>query len=699
MSDTFQTARDAIPPGDGYIVEGENRLAQETSPYLLQHKDNPVDWRPWGEEAFAKAREEGKPVLLSVGYAACHWCHVMAHESFEAPEIAALMNRYFVNIKLDREERPDLDSLYQQALALLGEQGGWPLTMFLTPDGEPFWGGTYFPPEPRYGRPGFPQVLQGIAQVYAQEPDKIGKNVEGLKEALTKLSSPQAGERIDPAMIGQIAKQLVREVDPFHGGIGRAPKFPQPQIMALLWRAWQSSRQDPYRKAVTLTLTRMCQGGIYDHLGGGFARYATDEAWLVPHFEKMLYDNAQMLDLLTLVWQETRGPLYEARAKETASWVLREMIAEQTPGGAATGAFASTLDADSEGEEGKFYVWTETEIDELLGKDAELFKRTYDVRPRGNWEGKTILNRTQDPELKDAETEARLARCREILFQAREARVHPGWDDKVLADWNGLMIGALARGAAAFGESAWLDAAERAFAFVVEHMQEDGRLKHAWRHGHLKHAGMLEDYAQMADAALALFEATGERGYLERARGWTEVADRHFWDSEGGGYFLTADDATDLILRAKNAYDSAVPSGNGTMLGVLARLFYLTGESHYRERADALVEAFSGEVQRNFFPLATWLNNLDLFANAVQIVIIGEPDAAATRALSEAVHTASVPNRVLQKIGPGDSLPEGHPAAGKTQTDGTATAYVCRGPSCSLPITDAQELSRCLQDT
>src|SRR5437588_1393500 len=405
-----------------------NRLGEETSPYLLQHKDNPVHWQPWAPETLAAAKAEDKPILLSVGYAACHWCHVMAHESFENPAIAAQMNDRFINIKVDREERPDLDAIYQNALALMGEQGGWPLTMFLTPEGEPFWGGTYYPPEPRWGRPGFPQVLDAISTAYKQDRDNVMKNVVALREALKRLEQPQAGESVAPELLNQIAERLLREVDPLNGGIGHAPKFPQCGIFELLWRAWKRTRREPYREAVIRTLTTISQGGIYDHLGGGFARYSTDARWLVPHFEKMLYDNAELTSLLTLVWQDNKRPLYRERIDETLCWVNREMVA---PGG----GFASSLDADSEHEEGKFYVWSEIEIDQVLGQRAALFKRFYDVTAEGNWEEKNILNRSTAPEPADEETERELATCRALLLQAREHRVRPAWDDKVLADW------------------------------------------------------------------------------------------------------------------------------------------------------------------------------------------------------------------------------------------------------------------------
>jgi uncharacterized protein len=667
-----------------------NRLGEETSPYLLQHKDNPVHWQAWNAETLAAARTADKPILLSIGYAACHWCHVMAHESFEDPAIATQVNDNFVPIKIDREERPDLDAIYQNALALMGEHGGWPLTMFLTPEGEPFWGGTYFPPEPRWGRPGFPQVLAALAKAYRGDRETILKNVAALREGLARLSRPESGEgvasEISAPLLDRIAERLLREVDPLNGGIGTAPKFPQCGIFELLWRAWKRTGQTPYREAVLRTLTTISQGGIYDHLGGGYARYATDAHWLVPHFEKMLYDNAELVSLLTLVWEETRDPLYAQRVAETIGWLEREMVNDED-------AFASSLDADSEHEEGKFYVWSEAEIDGVLGDEAAPFKRYYDVSAEGNWERKTILNRLAHPALADSETEAALARCRDKLLAARAPRVRPGLDDKVLADWNGLMIAALAAAGLSFERADWVALAERAFTFIALRMTgPDGRLHHSWCAGEARHPASVDDYANLCRAALVLYEATADSAYLARAREWVDVIDRHHWDAGDGGYWFAADDTKDLIARVKTANDAAVPAGNGTMVGVLTRLALLTGEDEYRRRTDEIIALFAGEVTRNFFPLATLINNAELALRPVQIIVVGPPDDPGVAALRRAVYQVSLPNRVVLAIALGGALPSDHPAHGKGLIGGRAAAYVCDGPVCSLPLTEPQTL-------
>ena len=664
-----------------------NRLGEETSPYLLQHQDNPVHWQSWSADTLAAAKASDKPILLSIGYAACHWCHVMAHESFENPQIAARMNDLFVNIKVDREERPDLDAIYQHALALLGEQGGWPLTMFLTPDGEPFWGGTYFPPEQRWGRPGFTQVLEAMSDAYAHDRDKVAKNVGALRKALERLSKPEPGGLVTSEQLDRIAERLLREADQLHGGIGTAPKFPQTGVLELFWRAWKRSGHRPYRDAVLKALDAMCQGGIYDHLGGGFARYSTDARWLVPHFEKMLYDNAELVDLMTLVWQETKSELYRERIAETIGWVAREMLTPE-------GGFASSLDADSEHEEGKFYVWSEAEIDAALGDRAALFKRFYDVSPDGNWEGKTILNRSSAPDLADEVTERALAECRGLLFRAREPRVRPGWDDKVLADWNGLMIAAMANAGIVFEERDWIELAERAFEFIRATMKTaEGRLLHSWRAGRAQHPANVDDYANLCRAVLALYETTGREDFLAQARQWVAILDRHYWDDAEGGYFFAAKDAEGLIARAKTAADSAVPAGNGTIVGVLTRLAVLTGEEAYRRRAEQIIETFSGEIARNFFPLATFLNNAALFERPLQIVIAGHSEDPAFDSLLRAAYRVSLPNRIIFALAPDSSLPTGHPAFGKGLVGGNPAAYVCEGPVCSLPLTEPNALA------
>jgi uncharacterized protein len=669
-----------------------NRLGQETSPYLLQHQHNPVHWRAWSPETLALAKRSGRPILLSVGYAACHWCHVMAHESFENAGIAALMNEYFVNVKVDREERPDIDHLYQQALMMMGRRGGWPLTMFLTPDGQPFWGGTYFPPFARGGRPGFAEVLQTIAELWRNRANAIEHNVKELAAGLASLSETTPGEPISSDLVEAIRKQLEQRLDRVDGGFGAAPKFPQVTSLDFLWRAWKRTGRDSLRQGVLLTLDHISQGGVYDHLGGGFARYSTDDRWLVPHFEKMLYDNAQLIELLTEVWQDERRELYRLRVTETIQWITREM---RVPGG----GFASSLDADSEGEEGKFYAWSEAEIRGALGVRAPFFERAYGVDREGNWEhGKSVLNRLGSIELLDEETEGPLARDRAVLFSQREGRVRPGCDDKVLADWNGLTIAAIAKASCVFERPDWLDVAIEAFHFVRSAMMtDDGRLLHSWREGRARHLAVLDDYAAMCRAALALHEATGAPSYLECGRRWLEQVEIHYRD-RNGGYFFTADDAEALIARAKIAEDSALPSGNGMMLQVLAQLHHLTGESLYKERAEKIAHAFSGTIRKRVLGFSSLLNGMETLREAMQIVVIGEADAADTAALKRVIYGVSRPGRVLNVIAPGTALPRGHPAFGKTLLDHRATAYVCRGAICSLPIVNPEALAAALRE-
>ncbi len=671
--------------------QARNRLSDETSPYLRQHLDNPVHWWAWGDEAFAAAKDADKPILLSVGYAACHWCHVMAHESFEDDNIAGVMNQLFINIKVDREERPDVDSIYQSALGMMGEHGGWPLTMFLTPDGEPYWGGTYFPSTARYGRPGFREVLSSVANAYTDQKDRLASNISQLKEGLDKISRPEGGGILSTDILNTAATSLLRAIDPMNGGTMGAPKFPQPALFQFLWRAHRRTGSPLFRDAVTLTLDNLCQGGIYDHLGGGFARYSTDEMWLAPHFEKMLYDNALLIDLMCDVWRVTASPLYKVRVRETIEWTLRELTA--TAGDET--AFASAYDADSEGEEGKFYVWSETEIDDLLGDTAPRFKEIYDVSRFGNWEGKTILNRSEGLQLSDDAVEAMLASSREKLLEIREKRVWPMRDDKVLADWNGLMISALVHAAAIFDEPAWLAAAESAFRFVATEMADGERLYHSWCDGRAQHPAVIEDYANMAAAALALHEATDDTAYLARARGWVAMADTHHWDDQHHGYFMSADDTTGLIARPKPIHDNATPPGNGTMTDVLARLYYLTGDDAYRDRAQKLLVALTPPETEKAMHQLTMLMGFEVLDGAVQIVIAGDRDGAGD--LRRAAVDHAPPTRLIIPITDGAVLPNDHPATGKGAVNGQPAAYVCVGTTCTLPITDAKELEEHLR--
>ncbi len=667
----------------------QNLLSNETSPYLLQHKDNPVHWHPWGPDALARAKAENKPILLSVGYAACHWCHVMAHESFEDPAIADIMNRLYINIKVDREERPDIDTIYMSALHALGEQGGWPLTMFLTPEGEPFWGGTYFPPKPAYGRPGFPQILEEIARLYREEPEKIQGNRDALKNALARVDDTSGQPPLD--MLLGVANQLLGVMDMAKGGLKGAPKFPQTGLLDVLWRAHIATGNKELRAAVTTALTRMCEGGIYDHLGGGFARYSVDADWLVPHFEKMLYDNALLIDRLTEAWQETKDPLYAARVAETIDWITREMAT-------AEGAFAASIDADSEGEEGKFYVWTADEIDAELGINGPWFREQYDVREGGNWEDNSILNRLHLVGHNfSQEDEERLKELRQKLFDKRGSRIAPGLDDKILLDWNGLAIAAIANASLVFGRDDWRTLSQTAYRFVAESMKRDGRMHHAYRAGRLQHRAMADGLANMCAAALALFEATTDWSYVDDAQAYISELDAHYWDETHGGYFYTADDAEALLVRTRTAADDATPAANGTLPGLLVRLYALTGDEHYRDRADQLILAFGGAVTKNAFPYGSWLASLDTAVNLTQIVIIGEKDDAGRRALKDTVLGLSLPTRLLLDLDAGADLPDGHPAKGKTMVEGKATAYVCTGPVCSAPVTDPGDLRAALE--
>ena len=647
-----------------------NALADATSPYLLQHKDNPVAWRPWGPEALAEARRLDRPILLSVGYAACHWCHVMAHESFEDPATAELLNRHFVPVKVDREERPDVDALYQQALALLGQPGGWPLTMFLTPEGEAFWGGTYFPPEPRFGRPGFRQVLARIAELWAADRDRLFANRDAIREALGRLNRPERGA-LDPGARAAAARRLASLFDPVHGGLGGPPKFPQAPVLSFLWRMARHHAPPELEQPVLHTLRRICQGGIYDHLGGGFARYAVDERWLVPHFEKMLYDNGQLLELLAEAHAVTGDPLFATRIAETVGWLEREMLTE--------GGFAASLDADSEGEEGRYYLWTPEEIEAVLGPDdAARIRAVYGVTPEGNFEGRTVLARLGEQGLRPPAEEAELAALRARLLEARHRRVPPARDDKVLADWNGIALAGLAAAAARTGEARCLRLAEEVFGRVTAVLAEGDRLHHAWRAGRRLEVGFLDDYAQMIRAALLLHQASGNPAHRARAEAWAARVEAEF-RAPDGRLRMADPRAGGLPLLPLASEDGPVPPGMAVQAENLARLFLLTGDPEYRRLARTTLEAVAGRVARAPEAHASLLAASLFLDRAVSVTLHGSAGEETLETLRRTALRRAPPVHVLRSEG---------------AETGSAFAVVCLGEQCREPARSAEELAR-----
>ena len=705
-----------------------NRLINETSPYLLQHAHNPVNWHPWDDEALQKAKEDDRPILLSVGYSACHWCHVMEHESFEDEETAQLMNELFVNIKVDREERPDLDAIYMQAVQAMTGQGGWPMTVFLTPDLVPFFGGTYFPPTPRYGMPSFQQVLHSVASTYRDRRSEIEQTAQRLLAHLSRavVSASDVGD-LSVETLDAAYHALAREFDAVNGGFGDKPKFPPSMDLEFLMRVYRRTGWPKAWEMVDLTLRKMALGGMYDQLGGGFHRYSVDERWLVPHFEKMLYDNALLSRVYLHAYQVSGDPFFRQVVEETLDYVLREMTCVEfapdaesvEPAPDARGGFFSTQDADSEREEGKYFVWAVDEVDALLGaENGPLFRAYYDVTEAGNFEHKNILhidNSVDEVAARLGVTAEQLTKVieggKQVLFEVREERVKPGRDDKMLTAWNGLMLASMAEAGAVLGRPDYVQAAVRAAEFCLTRLRGgNGRLLRSYKDGQSKFDAYLEDHAYLADGLLALYQATFDVRWLEEARALADEMLNRFWDDEAGGFFDTASDHADqaLIIRPKSITDNAIPSGNAVAAAVLLDLAILDGpvdgvgkrEAYYRRAVETL-RLSGGAMARHPRAFGQALSALDSYlASTKEIVIVGDPQEAATQALLETVHGRYLPNKVLVVARP-DQLATLSPRipllADRTQIDGSATAYVCENYACQLPVTEPEALLRLLE--
>ncbi|MGD2031713.1 MAG: thioredoxin domain-containing protein [Gammaproteobacteria bacterium] len=677
----------------------QNRLAGETSPYLIQHADNPVDWYPWCEEALELARKTDRPILLSIGYSACHWCHVMAHESFENPATADVMNRLFVNIKVDREERPDLDKVYQMAHQMLVQRpGGWPLTMFLDPgDLTPFFGGTYFPDRPRHGMPSFTDLLQRVANYFRENRDEVGRQAEAVQQVFKRIGEVDAADSppSDSTALDRARDALADNFDEQYGGFGRAPKFPHPTSIDRLLRHWRGTAktENPDLQAlymVTLTLQRMALGGLYDQVGGGFCRYSVDDYWMIPHFEKMLYDNGPLMALYAQAWAVTDDPLFARIASQTGDWVIREMQAPD-------GGYYSALDADSEGVEGRFYVWERDQVRQLLGDEAfPSFAAVYGLDRPANFEGKWHLHtfRSPDDVAKELDVpaddlEARLAAARGQLLSARESRVRPGRDDKILTAWNALMIRGMAVAAGHLQRKDFLDSAVHAAEFVRTRLWAEGRLKASWKDGRARFSAYLDDYAFMLDAIIELLQHEWRQEWLTFATGLADGLLEHFEDRTRGGFYFTADDSESLIHRPRPLADEALPSGNGVAAQSLARLGYLVGDTRYLTAAERALAAAAGAIEQMPHAHCALLNALEEYLQPPEIVIIrGVPEETAE--WHRAASLLYTPGRLVYAIPAGQPLPE--PLAAKTGDD-SPVAYVCRGTVCSSPVTSLSDLA------
>ncbi|HLL47335.1 MAG TPA: thioredoxin domain-containing protein [Longimicrobiaceae bacterium] len=682
-----------------------NRLAHETSPYLLQHRDNPVDWYPWGPEALERARAEDRPIMLSVGYSACHWCHVMEHESFEDAETARLMNELYVNVKVDREERPDIDSIYMTAVQQMTGHGGWPMTVFLTPEGVPFYGGTYFPPEPRHGMPSFRQVLLAVMEAYRERRADVDRSAAELHALLREGMAARAPSgALDASVLDRAFHQLAARFDARLGGFGGAPKFPQPMILEFVLRHWKRTGSPEALRMAEHTLRRMAAGGMYDQAGGGFHRYSVDARWLVPHFEKMLYDNALLARVYLQAWQATGDAEHRRVVEEVLRYVQREMRSPE-------GGFYSAQDADSEGEEGRFYVWTPDEVDGLLGpEDGPLFRAYYDVTAAGNFEGSNILHVDRSAEEVAAEAgvsverlERALARGRETLYEARARRVWPGLDDKVLTAWNAMMLRTFAEAARVLGSGEYLEVANSSADFLLRELRRDRRLLRTWKEGRAKIDAFLEDHALLADALVSLYEATGDVGRVAAARELADAMLERFWDEDESVFYDTAVDAEALVVRPRDTFDNATPSGSSAAVMALLRLAALTGEPRYGRVAARVLEGMGELMTRVPQGFGNLLAAADFhLATPQEVVVVGRAGEPDTEVLLDLLRLRFLPNTVLALADPDAPAEAGEQVPllqGRTLVDGRPAAYVCERYACRRPVTGAAELAELLDDT
>lgn len=690
----------------------QNRLAQETSPYLRQHANNPVDWYPWCPEALERARNENKPIFLSIGYSACHWCHVMEHESFEDEEIANILNGHFISIKVDREERPDLDQIYMTTVQMMTGHGGWPMTVFMTPELKPFFGGTYFPPTPRHNLPSFKIVLQEMIRNWNEERSTVDQVSNNVTEHLHKLSQRETSSaevELTPDILQRAAVQLYQRFEPQYGGFGEAPKFPHTMDMRFLLRAHRRFEYPEGLHATRFTLEKMAMGGIYDHLGGGFARYSTDARWFAPHFEKMLYDNALLTIAYLEAFQETGEQNFRRVIEETLGWALREMTSPEGP-------FYSTLDADSEGEEGKFYVWAHEEVEQILGREtAAIFNVTYGVELNGNWtdphdphaQPKNILHLREPLSevarargMDEQELRETLAQAKEKLFVVRSQRVWPGRDEKILTAWNGLMISAFAEAAQILNNKEYVEAASKAADFLLTRMRaDDGRLYRTWFTGSdPKLNAYLEDYAFLIDGLVSLYEATFDMRWIDSALELTDVMIDQFWDSEGAGFWFTGKDHEQLITRNKDPHDGAIPSGNSVAVTALLRLAKLTGRTDLQEKAEATLQS-CGELLTTRAPAAgQMLNALDFHLGPTQeFAIVGDPEQEETQQVLSLIHSTFRPNKVVALKRPDEESTLAL-LKGKVEAEpGRVTTYVCENFTCQAPVVGVDALRAALQ--